>query len=154
MRPIGLDFGTTNSAIAVAESHGEVRLARYRGNLTTFRSILYFERDEARAQTQVFAGPEAIARYLAGDGTGRLIQSIKSHLASRLFERTSIFGRAWELPDLLSALLERLFREAEADLGELPRRRAVVGRPVHFASAESEADETLALERLRAALAR
>jgi hypothetical chaperone protein len=154
VRPIGLDFGTTNSAIAVAESSGEVRLARYRGNVTTFRSILYFERDEARAQTQVFAGPEAISRYLAGDGTGRLIQSIKSHLASRLFERTSIFGRAWELPDLLSALLERLFREAEADLGELPRRRAVVGRPVHFASAESDADETLALERLRASLAR
>jgi hypothetical chaperone protein len=153
VHPIGLDFGTTNSAVAVARS-GEVRLARYRGNVSTFRSILYFERDESRAETQVYAGPEAIQRYLAGDGTGRLIQSIKSHLASRLFDRTSIFGRAWELPDLLAVLLDRLFREAEADLGELPRRRAVVGRPVHFASAENDADEELALERLRKSLAR
>lgn len=157
MRPLGLDFGTTNSAVAVAGGEGEVRLARYRGNVSTFRSILYFERNDpggGRAQTDVYAGPEAIQRYLEGDGTGRLIQSIKSHLASRLFDKTSIFGRPWELPDLLGVLLDRLFREAEADLGPLPRRRAVVGRPVHFASAESDADEELAIERLRSALSR
>lgn len=157
MRPLGLDFGTTNSAIAVCESREDtVRLARYRtqsGTSTTFRSILFFERDDEKQRTEVFAGPSAIERYLETT-SGRLVQSIKSHLASRLFDSTQIFGRKYELPDLLGLLLDRLFREAEHDLGKLERRRVVVGRPVRFASGEKPEDDDFAVERLRTALAR
>src|SRR6185369_14571275 len=46
MRPvIGLDFGTTNSAIAVADADNEATLASFSdgsGTTTSFRSILYF----------------------------------------------------------------------------------------------------------------
>jgi hypothetical chaperone protein len=49
---------------------------------------LYFE-----ARTSGVGGPIAIERYLAADEKGRLIQSLKSFLASRLFPGTSVFGR-------------------------------------------------------------
>src|SRR6185369_4809127 len=40
---IGLDFGTTNSAIAVADARREATLASFAdGTTTSFRSILYF----------------------------------------------------------------------------------------------------------------
>lgn len=156
---LGLDFGTTNSAIARAGADGEVRLASYAARLSsartqTFRTILYFDPQHlVGGRPEVLAGPSAIERYLAGDGSGRLIQSVKSHLASRLFERTMIFGRTFTLPDLVALFVERLFREAEQELGALDRRRIVVGRPVRYASAERPEDDDLAVARMREGLA-
>lgn len=152
MRPLGIDFGTTNSAVALATSEGDVRLARF-GEGSTFRSVLYFEPDGPRVA--VSAGPEAIARRLAGEGEGRLVQSLKSHLASRLFDKTIVFGRTYTLEDLVGTFLVQLRAAAERDLGPLPTSGPiVVGRPVHFASAENEDDDAYAVERLRAAFAR
>ncbi|MBX3232182.1 MAG: Hsp70 family protein [Labilithrix sp.] len=149
---VGLDIGTTNSAVAVIddEAKAPVRLARYTssaGATETFRSILYF-----RSGQRPVGGPRAIDGYLAAEGDGRLIQSMKSYLADRTFQATSIFGRTTSLVDLLATLLRELRAAAESDLGPLGTR-AVVGRPVHFASEKGSEDEALAVERLRAALA-
>jgi hypothetical chaperone protein len=99
MQPvIGLDFGTTNSAIAIADTGNEATLATFgdgNGTTTSFRSILYFPaRDRAETvKPETKAGPEAINSYLDADSKGRLILSIKSYLASRLFTSTQINGR-------------------------------------------------------------
>jgi hypothetical chaperone protein len=151
MMRVGLDLGTTNSAIAVRdESRGDrVELARFEhaaGTSDTFRSILYFRTGQKPA-----AGPYAIEQYLAAEGDGRLIQSMKSYLADRSFQATSIFGRTTSLVDLVTLLIRELRGHAEKRVGPLGAR-AVVGRPVHFASAGSEDDETLAVDRLRTAL--
>jgi hypothetical chaperone protein len=152
MLRVGLDIGTTNSAVAVLdEKNGSrVELARFEhaaGESETFRSLLYF-----RGGERPIGGPRAIDRYLAAEGDGRLIQSMKSYLADRSFQATSIFGRTTSLVDLVTTLLRELRAGAEAKFGPLGSR-AVVGRPVHFASERNEEDEALAVERLRAALA-
>ncbi len=152
---IGLDFGSTNSAIAwAALGHAPVlaRFASREGPLPTFRSVLYFDREDGSGPTSAHAGPAAIERYLdSEEKAGRLIQSLKSFLASRLFRSTAIFGRSYRLEELITLLLRALREEAEADLG-IPVERAVVGRPVHFVRAADEDDESLALARLGAAL--
>jgi hypothetical chaperone protein len=79
------------------------------------------------------------------------VQSLKSHLASRTFLRTQVFGRPFALEDLIAAFLLRMRAEAEARVGPLGRR-AVVGRPVRFVGAESDADDDYAVGRLRKAL--
>jgi hypothetical chaperone protein len=152
MLRVGLDIGTTNSAVAVRrpENGGRVELARFEhagGATEMFRSILYF-----RSGERPTGGPQAIDRYLAAEGDGRLIQSMKTYLADRTFQATSIFGRTTSLVDLLGTLLRELRTRAEATFGPLGSR-AVVGRPVHFASERDAADEALAVERLRGALA-
>jgi len=159
MRAVGIDFGTTNSAVAVAEGDDAPRLASYAagdgGERTlAFRSILHFEpEDESeRRMPRVRAGPAALERYLATAGEGRLVQSIKSFLASPLFEATEVFGAIYQLEDLIGALLAELRTAAEAELGPLGPR-VVVGRPVRFAG-EGTTDERLALSRLRSALTR
>lgn len=147
---IGLDLGTTNSAIGVLDADGRVKLARFPhagGISDTFRSILYF-----RAGEKAVGGPRAIDAYLAAESEGRLIQSMKSYLADRTFQATSIFGRTTSLVGLIGLLLRELRSEAEKELGPLGSR-AVVGRPVHFASERNAEDEELATTRLREALA-
>jgi hypothetical chaperone protein len=96
------------------------------------------------------AGPEAIASYLESDTKGRIVVSIKSYLASRLFTTTSINGRNYTLEDLISIILRRL-RSAAIDQLNTAASRVVMGRPVRFSGADTERDEELALQRLRAA---
>lgn len=161
-KSVGLDFGTTNSAIGVTENGGDVTLARFEHGRhgekllsDTFRSILYFH-PEARdkyGRLEAVAGPRAIDRYLDAEGRGRLIQSLKSYLADRGFQATNIFNRTHSLIDLMTLLLADLRAQAEAKLGPLGER-IVVGRPVHFAHASQPEDEALAVERLTASLAK
>src|SRR5262245_21651723 len=151
-RVIGLDFGTTNSAIAVADTERRATLATFQGGLNNFRSILYFPpKDPVTGQKlETKAGPEAIASYLDSDTKGRLVVSIKSYLASRTFTTTVINGRNYPLEDLIAIILRRLRSTAISQFGT-SASRVVMGRPVRFSGAETENDETRALERLKAA---
>jgi hypothetical chaperone protein len=152
---IGLDFGTTNSAIAVADAGQKATLASFGdgGNTTTsFRSILYFPpKDRSSAvKAETKAGPEAISSYLEADTKGRLILSIKSYLASDLFTSTQINGRYYTLEDLIAIILRRLRTTVIEQFG-ISATSAVIGRPVRFAGADTETEEALALKRLRSA---
>jgi len=151
MQPfVGLDFGTTNTAVGLATADGVVRLAELPGAggraVTTWPSVLFFEADGGG----IAAGAPAIERYLDSGGDGRLIQSIKSHLASASFTATQIAGRRWLLEDMIAVFLQALRRAAGVELG----RRCVIGRPVRYWGSESADDDARAVERMRAALAR
>jgi len=153
---VGLDFGTTNSAIAIATPDGEVALATFPedGQRTaTFRSVLYFDPEnlEPTSRPRAVCGPEAIARYLEADTRGRLIQSMKSHLASPLFKHTVIFNYSYTLEELIARFIRELKAAAEAQFGEIGTS-VVVGRPAHFSGAEDGAADDLALGRLQSAL--
>ncbi|MBS1119752.1 MAG: hypothetical protein H6Q90_1980 [Deltaproteobacteria bacterium] len=144
MDAVGIDFGTTNSAVAIASDDGNVRLVPLAG-ATHWRTVLYFE-----PGGRLSAGAPAIARYLETAGEGRLIQSIKSHLASAAFSKTYIFGRRWQLEDMIAAYLRQLrAAAAPVELGN----RCVIGRPVRYWGADDAEDDERALGRMRSALA-
>jgi len=151
----GVDFGTTNSAIAVGKGDGSVELALFQDgpSLTkTFRSILYFPAKDRGSdkRPQVVAGPDAIHSYLDAETKGRLMLSIKSYLASRLFTHTQVYGRSYTIEDLISVILRKLREVAQIQFGGAVSH-AVVGRPVVFSGAEQPEDEQFALGRLKAA---
>lgn len=138
---VGIDFGTTNSAVAVAGTTGGVSLAPLAG-APHWRTVLYFEPNGG-----LTAGAPAIARYIETQGEGRLVQSIKSHLASAAFSKTYIFGRRWTLEDMIAAYLRQLRAATPMDLGV----RAVIGRPVRYWGADEPADDERAVARMREA---
>ncbi len=153
---IGLDFGTTNSAAAIATDDGVVSLAAFttpRGTRTSARSVLFFDPEDARPgrRTQPHVGGAAIERSIEVEGEGRFIQSTKSWLASRSFESTDVFGHRWRLEELIAAVVGML-RDAVAPHRTGPVR-VVAGRPVQFARADDPTDDAYAESRLRAALA-
>ena len=104
-KAVGLDFGTTNSAVAVVGEDDAVILANFpagldRARSETMRSILFFSADPHDGDETISVGGEAIAHYLASGANGRLIQSLKSLLADRLFHQTNIMGDPYSLEDL------------------------------------------------------
>ena len=140
--PVGIDFGTTNSAVGIADERGEVRLVPL-GDVTHWRTVLFFEPDG-----RLCAGAPAIQRYVETQGDGRLVQSIKSHLASAAFSRTYIFGRRWTLDDMIAAYLRQIRAASSVELGD----RCVIGRPVHYWGADDPEDDARAVQRMRDAL--
>ncbi|HEY6375274.1 MAG TPA: Hsp70 family protein, partial [Edaphobacter sp.] len=152
---IGIDFGTTNSSIALALPSGEIDLVRFpTGTATTesFRSVLYLEQHKraGRSQVKSFTGPSAIEHYLEAEHKGRLIQSLKSYLSSRTLTGTEVFGRRYLLEDLISRILTDLRLHAERQFNQ-PIRHATVGRPVRFVGADTPDDDAFALTRLQQA---
>jgi hypothetical chaperone protein len=152
----GIDFGTTNSSVALVTENSKVELASFMfaGSETlSSRSVLYFEQLTSPGgikRTHGLSGPAAIERYLESEEKGRLIQSLKSHLSSRLLSGTEVFGRRHGLDELISRMLSDLRKHAEKQF-ERPIRRAMVGRPVRFVGAESTDDDDFAVSRLRTA---
>ncbi len=155
---IGLDFGTTNSSVALARPDGTVSVARFpqrAGFTESYRSLLYLEslREAGRRTIKSWSGPSGIERYLDADEKGRLVQSLKSFLSSRNLRSTEVFGKQFQFEDLVARIISDIRAEAQRQLG-IDIRTAVVGRPVRFVGAESTDDDDYAVARLRVALER
>ena len=164
-RSLGLDFGTTNTVLswarpgsfrsrdgAFATTAEPVVFHFLTSLLFSFRSALCFwnEGDEDHPRVQSEAGPWAIEKFLELAGECRFIQSLKSFAASRLFESTYIYGRAYEFQDLFRTFFAAVRTHAAGELDDLPRQ-VIVGRPVEYVG--SRPDPALAMKRYEMALA-
>ncbi|MCW2273035.1 putative chaperone protein [Rhodoblastus acidophilus] len=145
---IGVDFGTTNSVVALADASGDVLVRRFdtpNGSVDAYRSALLFFREgrPPRAQVTHVSGPAALDRALDVHGEHRFLQSLKTYVSSPVFSDTRLFGKKFLIEDLIGVFLADIL---PAELRGLP---IVSGRPVVFAG--ERPDEALALERLSAA---
>ena len=152
---LGIDFGTTNTVLALAEADGPARLVQFpapEGELFAFRSCLsFYAPAEAPQDRQIAAGPWAIDAYVEDPADTRFIQSFKSFAAQESFTETQILGRRYRFEDLLSTFLLKVRDYAGGALSGLPDR-VIVGRPVTFAGGAPK--ESLALERYEIAFKR
>ncbi|HTJ43597.1 MAG TPA: Hsp70 family protein [Kofleriaceae bacterium] len=145
---VGIDFGTTNSAIAIAAPGAHAKVIALPGGATYWRTVLCFEPPSDDGPPKISAGAPAIARFADHVGEARLVQSIKSHLASASFVDTFIFGRRWRVEDLVARYLKELRAAAGVSLGD----KAVIGRPVRYWGAEDDDDDARAIARMKTAL--
>jgi hypothetical chaperone protein len=146
IQAIGIDFGTTNSVVALRHEDGTTDVLRHGpGQTDVFRTLLCFWSEQERGLQLLHhaAGAAAIGAYLEDPLDSRLIMSMKTYLAQRSFTETRIFGRIFTLEVLIATFLRTLL----ADAPQAPR--IIVGRPVRFAG--ESADDAFGAARLQAA---
>ncbi|MFT5887156.1 MAG: putative chaperone protein [Arcticibacterium sp.] len=141
----GVDFGTTNSALAILDvDKNEVV------KVFTMPSVLFFP--EYQDSTKAFSyltGQEAVEAYVKSRSKGRLMKSIKSVLPIKSFTHTVIAGNAFKSEDLVALIVSAMKKEADAYLGT-EVKTAVIGRPVVFS--ENPEKDAVAQKRLEKAV--
>ncbi|ATA56255.1 MULTISPECIES: Hsp70 family protein [Variovorax] len=133
---IGIDFGTSNSAVSFASPGEAARLLPIEGSATTLPTALFFNAEDRSTHF----GRDAIALYLSGV-EGRLMRSLKSLLGSPLMqEKTAVYDGLVSFEDIIARFLHELVTRAERELGQRPER-VVIGRPVHFVDDDAKRDQ-------------
>jgi len=137
-----IDFGTSNSAVAIPGPEGMRLVELEPGHKTMPTAVFYYAegRHDADGPPRAF-GRAAVAAYV--DGTdGRLMRSMKSILGSGLIDQTTDVGggRGAKYSDILSGYLKRLRNRALADGAHGALNKLVLGRPVFFVDGEPARD--------------
>jgi hypothetical chaperone protein len=139
---VAIDFGTSNSAVALPRAEGGVRLVDLEPGQPTMPTAVFYRADTPPQQLEPerLYGRAAIAAYVEGVD-GRLMRSMKSILGSSLLDQGTDIGggRAVKYRDVVVGYLRRLKALAEAEAGHAIER-AVLGRPVFFVDDEPARD--------------
>lgn len=125
---IGIDLGTTNSAVAVMEGGKPTIITNTEGNRTT-PSIVAFAKNGERivgetAKRQAITNPD------------RTISSIKREMGTSY--RKSIDGKEYSPEDISAMILQKLKSDVESYLGETVTE-AVITVPAYFTDAQRQA---------------
>src|SRR5690349_6853429 len=141
-RAVGIDLGTTNSAVAVLEGGEPTIIANAEGGRTT-PSVVAFSKNG-----EVLVGE--IAKRQAVTNVDRTIRSVKRHMGTDWNQE--IDGKQYTPQEISARILQKLKRDAEAYLGESVSD-AVITVPAYFndhqRQATKEAGEIAGLNVLR-----
>ena len=127
-RAVGIDLGTTNSAIAVLEGGEPTIIANAEGTRTTPSVVAFSKTGE------VLVGE--IAKRQAVTNVDRTISSVKRHMGTDW--TTEIDGKKYTAQEISARILMKLKADAEAYLGE-PVTEAVITVPAYFNDAQRQA---------------
>ena len=136
-----IDFGTSNSAIALPSADG-VRLVELESGQRTMPTAVFYAVEGLAPfeSPQRHYGRAAVAAYVEGI-EGRLMRSMKSILGSTLASQATDVGAGHSVRylDVVGGYLQHLKSVAEAEAGA-PLTRVVLGRPVFFVDDDPERD--------------
>ena len=127
-RAVGIDLGTTNSAIAVLEGGEPTIIPNAEGGRTT-PSVVAFSKSG-----EILVGE--IAKRQAVTNVDRTISSVKRHMGTDW--SVTIDGKKYTAQEISARILAKLKADAEAYLGE-PVTNAVITVPAYFNDAERQA---------------
>ena len=131
---LAIDFGTSNSAAAVAIPNGVFRIP-IEERAETLPTAVFFPDDEKAMQV----GAAAADALTAGED-GRYMRALKSVLGLPLLhESRLISGHRRTISGIITDFLVELRQRSEAATG-LRFRRALSGRPVHFHTGDPAKD--------------
>ena len=128
-RAVGIDLGTTNSAVAVLEGGEPTIIANAEGGRTTPSVVAFTKNGE------VLVGE--IAKRQAVTNADRTLRSVKRHMGTD-WKSPEIDGKTYTAQEISARTLMKLKRDAEAYLGE-PVTDAVITVPAYFDDHERQA---------------
>jgi hypothetical chaperone protein len=131
----GIDFGTSNSSVALA-SNNNVNLVPVEGANVTIPSAIFFNQEDNKA----FYGRAAIAMFLERH-EGRFMRSLKRVLGTSLMKQgTLVNGKLMKFDRIIASFLRNIKIKADATAGQ-SIEHVVMGRPVHFVDNDPGADQ-------------
>jgi molecular chaperone DnaK len=128
-RAVGIDLGTTNSAVAVLSGGEPEVIANSEGSRTTPSVVAFAKNGE------VLVGE--VAKRQAVTNVDRTIRSVKRHMGDHSW-KIDIDGKAYTPQEISARVLQKIKRDAESYLGE-DVTDAVITVPAYFNDAQRQA---------------
>ncbi|MGH8962968.1 MAG: molecular chaperone DnaK, partial [Jatrophihabitantaceae bacterium] len=128
-RAVGIDLGTTNSAVAVLSGGEPEVIANSEGSRTTPSVVAFAKNGE------VLVGE--VAKRQAVTNVDRTIRSVKRHMGDPSW-KVDIDGKSYSAQEISARVLQKLKRDAESYLGETITD-AVITVPAYFNDAQRQA---------------
>lgn len=137
----GIDFGTSNSSIALAGPYQPPILVPVENQKYTIPSTIFYETDKP---APIF-GEAAIMAYITGE-QGRFMRSLKRVLGTDLMSvGTIVNNKSVKFENILAQFIKHLKDKAQATSQE-EISSVVMGRPVHFRDNDDKGDRAAEAE--------
>jgi molecular chaperone DnaK len=130
MKILGIDLGTTNSAVALVNQHGIPEIIQNREGDYVTPSVVFFDRTEAIVGR--------VAKHSATLDPSNLVQCVKREMGNREWRFHPSSGGEFSPESISSLILRRLKEDAEMMCGE-KFTHAVISVPAYFADPERQA---------------
>lgn len=131
----GIDFGTSDSSVAVVGADKSPLLVPVENGKPTIPSTVFYAEDDPAP----LFGSAAIKAYVDGE-PGRFMRSLKRVLGTDLMSvGTTINGKPVKFENILAKFIKELKEKAEV-VSEENIESVVMGRPVHFRDKDTKGD--------------
>ncbi|NEU70640.1 Hsp70 family protein, partial [Spirosoma agri] len=130
----GIDFGTSNTSVAIAND-GAINLVPVENGHVTIPSAIFFRRVDNKA----FYGRVAVNAFFERQD-GRFMRSLKRVLGTSLMKQgTLVNGASMNFATIITSFLKEIKDKADSAAGQ-ELEHVVMGRPVHFVDNDPAAD--------------
>lgn len=133
-RTVGIDLGTTYSAVAILRETGEPEILPNRDGEDITPSVVLFQSYDGRDEPLV----GTMAKHSAAGAPDDVVQFVKRHMGDSAWRFDSSGGHSYTAEEISAIILRRLREDAELALGE-PVTDAVITVPAYFDDARRTA---------------
>lgn len=124
---IGIDLGTTYSAVAVLREDGFPEILRNADGETTTPSVVLFQTFDGVDEPLV----GTMAKHSAASDPDNVVQFVKRHIGNKSWRFESESGASYSAEEVSALILKKLKQDAELALGE-QIDGAVITVPAYF----------------------
>lgn len=129
---VGIDLGTTYSAVAYIDATGQPQIVPNLDNERVTPSVVSMQGNRAIVGR--------IAREIALSSPESTIQFVKTHMGRRR-KRISLSGESWTPEEISAIILRKVVQDAEAGLSGRKIRDAVITVPAFFTEQQRKSTE-------------
>jgi molecular chaperone DnaK (HSP70) len=133
-RAVGIDLGTTYSAVGILRDTGEAEILSNRDGEDITPSVVLFQEFDGKDEPLV----GTMAKHSAASAPDDVVQFVKRSMGDPDWRFTSTSGSSYSAEEISAIILKRLKEDAELALGE-PVSDAVITVPAYFDDARRTA---------------
>lgn len=124
---VGIDLGTTYSAVATLGADGVPQILPNAEGESTTPSVVFFQDIDGADEPMV----GSMAKHMAGTSPDDVVQFVKRHMGDPNWRFESSSGNSYKAEEVSAIILKKLKQDAELALGE-PVTDAVITVPAYF----------------------
>ena len=140
---LGFDLGTTYSAVAYVDEHGEAKIIPNSASERITPSVVFFEKEDniivgQNAKDEIELSPDSVVSFVKRE-MGKNKENVRADENYGIPKPYDFFGKRYSPEEISGFILKKLKEEAESFLRQNPIKDAIITVPAYFNEFERNA---------------